>query len=282
MLRPSGNATKTGCTTTKVWAFIWISAVCVSTMPSSPQMEPKFAKAFADMAALEAGAIANPDENRMVGHYWLRNADLAPTPELKQDILDTLVNIEQFASQIRTGGIYPPGQEHFTDILSIGIGGSALGPQFVAQALGPDFPPLAIHFIDNTDPEGIDRILSSLEDQLPTTLVIVTSKSGGTPETRNGMVEVRTRFEQRGLHFPKQAVAVTGRGSALETQAISERDGWLPSPCAIGWEGAPPSYLPWGYCPLPCKTSAFARFWGEPRKWTPPPASPICDATPPP
>lgn len=44
-------------------------------------LQPKFDKAFADMAALEAGAIANPDEDRMVGHYWLRNPDLAPTPE---------------------------------------------------------------------------------------------------------------------------------------------------------------------------------------------------------
>ncbi len=41
-------------------------------------MQPKLQQAFADMAALEGGAIANPDENRMVGHYWLRNADLAP------------------------------------------------------------------------------------------------------------------------------------------------------------------------------------------------------------
>lgn len=66
-------------------------------------MEPRFDKAFQDMAALEAGAIANPDENRMVGHYWLRDPDLAPTPELRQDILDTLTKIEQFASQVRTG-----------------------------------------------------------------------------------------------------------------------------------------------------------------------------------
>jgi glucose-6-phosphate isomerase len=205
------------------------------------QMQPKFAQAFADMAALEAGAIANPDENRMVGHYWLRDPDLAPTPELKQDILDTLVNIEQFASQVRTGGIYPPGQEHFTDILSIGIGGSALGPQFVAQALGPDFPPLNIHFIDNTDPEGIDRILARLEDQLPTTLVIVTSKSGGTAETRNGMLEVRSRFEQRGLNFPRQAVAVTGRGSTLEQQAMAE--GWVAIFPMRDWVGGRTSEL---------------------------------------
>ena len=39
-------------------------------------MEPRMQKAFADMAALEAGAIANPDEKRMVGHYWLRNPAL--------------------------------------------------------------------------------------------------------------------------------------------------------------------------------------------------------------
>ena len=42
---------------------------------------PKPALALADLAALEAGAIANPDEGRMVGHYWLRNPALAPTPE---------------------------------------------------------------------------------------------------------------------------------------------------------------------------------------------------------
>jgi glucose-6-phosphate isomerase len=32
--------------------------------------------------------------------------------------------------------------------------------------------------------------------------VIVTTKSGGTPETRNGMLEVQHRFEQLGLDFP--------------------------------------------------------------------------------
>jgi len=36
-------------------------------------MQPKFAQAFQDMLALEVGAIANPDENRMVGHYWKIN-----------------------------------------------------------------------------------------------------------------------------------------------------------------------------------------------------------------
>ena len=43
-------------------------------------------KALEDMQALEGGAIANPDEQRMVGHYWLRAPKLAPTPEIAQEI----------------------------------------------------------------------------------------------------------------------------------------------------------------------------------------------------
>ena len=42
------------------------------------RMEPALERAFDAMEALEAGAIANPDENRMVGHYWLRAPELAP------------------------------------------------------------------------------------------------------------------------------------------------------------------------------------------------------------
>jgi glucose-6-phosphate isomerase len=204
-------------------------------------MEPRFDQAFKSMDALEAGAIANPDEGRMVGHYWLRDPDLAPNPDLRSDVEKTLTQIEAFASQVRTAGIYPPGQERFTDLLSIGIGGSALGPQFVAQAIGPDFPPLGIHFIDNTDPEGIDRILARLHDRLATTLVIVTSKSGGTPETRNGMLEVRHRIEAMGLNFAKQAVAVTGIDSKLDHIAHSE--GWLATFPMHDWVGGRTSEL---------------------------------------
>ncbi|MDB9528748.1 glucose-6-phosphate isomerase [Oscillatoria sp. CS-180] len=205
------------------------------------QMQPKFDKAFKDMEALENGAIANPDENRMVGHYWLRDPDRAPSPALKQDILSTLQDIKTFTQQVHTGALYPPGQEKFTDLLCIGIGGSALGPQFVSQALTADQPPLAAHFIDNTDPAGIDRTLNRLGDRLATTLVIVTSKSGGTPETRNAMVEVQHRFGEMGLNFAKQAVAVTGINSNLEK--VAKQQGWLGTFPMHGWVGGRTSEL---------------------------------------
>lgn len=188
-------------------------------------LQPKLEQAFRDVAALEAGAIANPDENRMVGHYWLRAPDLAPTPDLRELICSTQQSIDSFARQVHQGEIRPPDAPKFTDLLLIGIGGSALGPQFVADALAPLLPPMQLHVMDNTDPAGIDRLLASLKDHLASTLVIVTSKSGRTLETRNGLLETRVVYEQYGLNFAQHAVAVTGVDSPLEQIARSE--GWL-------------------------------------------------------
>ncbi len=54
-------------------------------------MEPRLQSAFVAMTDLEKGAIANPDENRMVGHYWLRNPAMAPTSEIRKDIEELAV-----------------------------------------------------------------------------------------------------------------------------------------------------------------------------------------------
>src|SRR5580698_895075 len=71
-------------------------------------MEPAMQKAFAEMDALEAGAIANPDEQRMVGHYWLRSPQLAPTKEIRLEITDTVESIQKFAADVHSGKIKPP------------------------------------------------------------------------------------------------------------------------------------------------------------------------------
>lgn len=204
-------------------------------------MKPKFAQAFEEMKALEAGAVANPDEDRMVGHYWLRNPEIAPTPELKQEILENLSHIEDFAQKVHNGTVHPPGAAKFTDILSIGIGGSALGPQFVSTALAPESAPLGIHFIDNTDPAGIDDLLNHIKDRLATTLVLVISKSGTTPDTRNGMIEVQKAFESMNLKFAAHAVAITGHDSALEKQAHQES--WIDTFPMHDWVGGRTSEL---------------------------------------
>lgn len=189
------------------------------------RMEPEIQKAFAAMSDLEAGGIANPDEKRMVGHYWLRSPELAPIQSIQQEIKETQKAIRDFAFSVHAGKIRPRKHSRFTRFLSIGIGGSALGPQLVCDALASTRDVMKPYFLDNTDPDGFDRVFSELKDQLDDTLVLVISKSGGTVETRNGMLETAHLYKHAGLSFERHAVAVTGSGSALDKQAQDGR--WL-------------------------------------------------------
>lgn len=205
------------------------------------KMEAQVERAYAAMAQLEKGAIANPDEQRMVGHYWLRNPRLAPAAQLRADVEETNARIKEFAAQVHRGTIAPKPQQKFAHLLAIGIGGSALGPQFIADALGDPRDPLDIYFFDNTDPDGFDRVLRKMGNELERTLVIVISKSGGTKETCNGMLEAAAHFREAGLDFAKHAVAVTGTGSELDKYA--QEHGWLARFPMFDWIGGRTSVM---------------------------------------
>lgn len=179
--------------------------------------------ALAEMERLEAGALANADEQRMVGHYWLRDSSRAPTAEIKREIDRCLTAVKRFARGVHGGRLKPPRGRAFRRMLVIGIGGSALGPRLVASALGsPATDRLTPLFFDNTDPDGFDRVLAHLAGGLRETLTIVISKSGGTRETRNGMLEARRAYGAAGLDFGRHAVATTQEGSELDRVATAE------------------------------------------------------------
>lgn len=199
------------------------------------RMDGPLADAFNAMAELERGAIANPDEKRMVGHYWLRAPELAPDPAITNDVRQTLAQLKQIAADVHSGNL--KGRDGtFENLLVIGIGGSALGPQFVAHALGhPRSDRMTVFFFDNTDPDGIDAVLADLEDRLGRTLAVVISKSGGTAETRNGMLEAQAAYLRTGIEFGKQAIAVTGADSKLDQ--VASREGWLASLPMWDWVG---------------------------------------------
>ena len=205
-----------------------------------PSMGARAQKAFSEMRQLESGAIANPDERRMVGHYWLRDPALAPTAALRWEIEETNARIKKFAADVHAGDI-TPAQGKFRHLLLVGIGGSALGPQFVAEALRTAHDPMDVFFLDNTDPDGFDRVWPRLDGALEETLVIVISKSGGTKETRNGMVEAETHYRAAGLDFARHAVAVTGVGSQLDRYA--QEKGWLARFPMDDWVGGRTSVM---------------------------------------
>lgn len=202
-------------------------------------MATKVNAAFDAMQALEEGAVANSDQGWQVGHYWLRSPDLAPKGAYKSEIESELARVKRFATLVRTGEVRPPSAEAFSHCLVIGIGGSALGPQLLADALG-DGPggqtpsgTLTLAFLDNTDPDGISRTLGGLD--LKRTLTLVVSKSGGTKETRNGMLEAKAAYERAGLDFARHAAAVTSSGSELDRRA-TDAD-WLERFAMWDWIG---------------------------------------------
>jgi glucose-6-phosphate isomerase len=100
---------------------------------------------------------------------------------------------------------------------------------------------LPFHFFDNVDPQGMSRTLAALGPRLATTLVIVVSKSGGTPEPRIGMEQARARLEAHGCSWPSQAVAVTMAGSHLDQLAASEQ--WLARFDLPDWVGGRTSIM---------------------------------------
>ena len=187
-------------------------------------MRPAVSSAMDAMEALEAGAIANADEGRMVGHYWLRAPELAPSAKLRAEIAAGSDFVSAFAEQVRQGTVRGTAGP-FKHAIHVGIGGSALGPQLLHESLEAGPGAITVHFLDNVDPDGVGALTRRLRMGLGQTLVSVVSKSGWTPTPRRVMNELEDTYAASGLDFARHAVATTMAGTELDIHA--SRDGWL-------------------------------------------------------
>jgi glucose-6-phosphate isomerase len=131
------------------------------------RLRPGLEKALAAMQKLEAGAIANADEQRMVGHFWLRAPGLAPKPELEDLIASTIAGVEAFAQAVHSGRITPPEGGTFTKVVLVGIGGSALGPMLL------ELEALEVCSIVTTSDVSAEEIPDELFQGLATLLALV-------------------------------------------------------------------------------------------------------------
>ncbi|MFB6218990.1 MAG: glucose-6-phosphate isomerase [Halobacteriaceae archaeon] len=100
-------------------------------------------------------------------------------------------------------------------VLTVGIGGSALGARTLVTALGTAGAPA--YFLDNIDPAYVARVLGELP--LSGTAVNVVSRSGTTVETLANLRAVRTALERAGIDWTDRTFVTTGPDGRLRELA---------------------------------------------------------------
>ncbi|MEW6998404.1 glucose-6-phosphate isomerase [Colwelliaceae bacterium BS250] len=139
-----------------------------------------------------SGESINRTENRAVLHTALRNRSLTPLLVEGENVTDevekALSKIKQFTESVRQGKWVGYSGKRITDIVSIGVGGSNLGPQMVTEALKQySDHSLNVHYVSNVDGTQIADVLRPLTPE--SVLFIVSSKTFTTTET---MTNART------------------------------------------------------------------------------------------
>lgn len=132
------------------------------------------------------GTHINQTENRAVLHTALRDSSGASLQvdgdNVEQLVAEQLEKMKLFVESVRAGNWLGYSGESITDVVSIGVGGSNLGPQMVTEGLKAySDGELNVHYVSNVDGAQIQNVLSALNPK--TTLFIVSSKTFTTSET---------------------------------------------------------------------------------------------------
>ena len=164
-------------------------------------------------ARLFAGERINQSENRAVLHPVLRGT--GGTEAIQMQVKALNQRLEKFITHIRR-------MRPYQGIVHIGIGGSSLGPQLVADAFAAhQSAELTLRFCDNVDGAAINDALAGLDPAK--TLVVIASKSFCTPETHiNGLAARQWLTESLGAkQAARQCVAITAHRAGAEAFGIA-------------------------------------------------------------
>ncbi|MBW2406486.1 MAG: glucose-6-phosphate isomerase [Deltaproteobacteria bacterium] len=162
------------------------------------------------------GQKVNVTENRPALHTAVRNFSDDPVWVDGKDVMPSIRrvrnDIKTFVSNIHEGKITGSTGKVFNSVVVIGIGGSYLGTEFVANALHALADKnMKLMFLSNVDIHDFGEIASDID--VERTLWIVISKSYTTSETMANANQVRAFIEEKGLDPTKHFVTVTSKGS---------------------------------------------------------------------
>ncbi|MFC4260242.1 glucose-6-phosphate isomerase [Marinobacter lacisalsi] len=201
--------------------------------------------------AMFSGAAINNTENRPALHTALRapaGSDIRVNGEnIVPEIRATLDRMESFVDQVHQGKLTGFRGDTLTDVVSIGIGGSYLGPCMVTEALKPlARDGVHCHYVANIDGTDISEVLRQVKPE--NTLFLVQSKSFGTQETlangelaRQWLLDAGASEADLEHHF----VAVTANSGAARDFGIHE-DAIFPM-----WDWVGGRYSLWSAIGLP-------------------------------
>jgi glucose-6-phosphate isomerase len=163
-----------------------------------------------------AGAHVNETEERAALHTAARQFSENPVYDAGRDVMPEIRSvrsqIKAFSEGVHNGEIRGATGKAFTHMVVIGIGGSYLGPEFVATALEPMADKgLRLHFLSNVDIDNFGRIVSQIDPE--STLWIVISKSYTTTETKANLEQAKAFMKKSGVDAEKHLVTVTSKGS---------------------------------------------------------------------
>lgn len=169
-----------------------------------------------EQAATVDAEVARAVEDRVPERLWARDDTLwgpAGQAEVADRLgwldapargLEELPRLQELAAEVAAEG--------YTDAVLVGMGGSSLAPEVVWHWSGPQHGRLRLRMLDSTDPDAVATVDAATDAER--TLVLVSTKSGGTLET----VSLFRHFWSRNPEG-RAFVAVTDPGSGLEAMA---------------------------------------------------------------
>ena len=180
----------------------------------------KESHALEKMRGMQAGEVRNyienfPSENRPALHTATR--DFFDHPQTAKEAKEAAKLARQEIEKMHLFISKIDDEKKFTDLVTVGIGGSDLGPRAHYFALEKFLKPgRHVHFISNVDPDDAAAVLKPLD--LSRTLVIAVSKSGTTLETLTNEEIVRAKFKAAGLDPKNHFVSVSMQGTPMDNK----------------------------------------------------------------
>jgi len=200
------------------------------------------------ISEISRGEFLNQTEDRKVSHMLSRGfSGLKKTKEQDQ-ILSERIKLKKFIERISTKSIF-----EVNTIISIGIGGSRLGPEFLSEVFNGPNAKIKICYCSSFDLVELNKIISIADSSK--TLVVISSKSFTTPEVMENANVVKEWLKgSRGDSWSDSVFGVSSNKNGMKKFGIREKNQFdlldsiggrysiwssvsLPAIFDMGWEG---------------------------------------------